>query len=45
MNLQPKTKRLLWVSAIVIVILIALGGFFTWIKFFRQEKEVFANEE
>ena len=45
MNLQPKTKRLLWVSAIVLVILLAFGAFFTWTKFFREEKEVFANEE
>src|SRR6267142_420765 len=45
MSLSPKTKRGLWVSAIVLVILIALGAWFTWIKFFREEKEVFANEE
>src|SRR3989442_6452878 len=45
MSLQPKTKRLLGVSAIVLVTLIALGAFFTWTKFFREEKEVFANEE
>jgi flagellar basal body-associated protein FliL len=45
MSLQPKTKRLLWVSAIVLVILLALGAFFTWTKFFREEKEVFANEK
>jgi len=45
MNLQPKTRRALLVSAIVLVILIALGAFFTWTKFFREEKEVFANEE
>src|SRR5438552_9300288 len=45
MSLQPKTKRILWVSAIVSVILIGLGAFFTWTKFFREEKEVFANEE
>ena len=45
MSLSPKTKRILWISAIVIVILIASGAFFTWTKFFREEKEVFANEE
>src|SRR4051794_41379366 len=45
MNLQPKTKRLLWVSAFVLVILIALGAFFTWTKFFREQKELFANDE
>src|SRR5256885_12379250 len=45
MSLSPKTKRGLWVSAIVLVILIALGAWFTWTKFFREEKEVFANEE
>ena len=45
MSLQPKTKRLLWVSAIALVILIALGGFFAWTKFFREEREVFANED
>src|SRR2546428_13535743 len=45
MSLQPKTKRILCISAIAIVILIALGAFFTWTKFFREEKEVFANEE
>ncbi len=45
MSLQPKTRRVLWISAIVLVILIALGAFFTWTKFFREEKEVFANEE
>jgi len=45
MSLQPKTKRILLVSAIVLVVLIALGTWFTWIKFFREEKEVFANEE
>src|SRR2546430_17030258 len=45
MSLSPKTKRILWVSAIVLVILIALGAWFTWTKFFREEKEVFANEE
>src|SRR5947207_13087025 len=45
MSLQPKTRRVLWTFAIVLVILIALGALFTWQKFFRQEKEVFANEE
>src|SRR5438309_5448729 len=45
MSLSPKTKRGLWVSAIVLVILIALGAWFTRTKFFRKEKEVFANEE
>ena len=45
MSLQPKTKRIIWVSASVIVILLALGALFTWTKFFREEKEVFANEE
>src|SRR5436853_7394710 len=45
MSLQPKTKRLLGVSAIVLVTLIALGALFTWTKFFREEEEVFANEE
>src|SRR2546423_12978553 len=45
MSLRPETKRLLWVCAVVLVIVIALGAFFTWTKFFREEKEVFANEE
>src|SRR2546430_15373860 len=45
MSLQPKTKRILWVSAIVLVVLIALGAWFTLTKFFREEKEVFANED
>src|SRR3977135_3453572 len=45
MTLSPKAKRVIWVSAAVIVILLALGAFFTWSKFFREEKEVFANEE
>src|SRR5207244_6771698 len=45
MSFSPKTKRILWVAAIVLVVLIALGIWFTWIKFFREEKEVFANEE
>src|SRR5947207_382311 len=45
MSLSPKTKRCLWISAIVIAVLIALGGWFTWTKFFSEEKEVFANEE
>src|SRR6266487_3929769 len=45
MSLSPKTKRCLWISAIVLAVLIALGGWFTWKKFFREEKEVFANEE
>ena len=45
MNLQPKIRRALLISAIMLVILIALGAFFTWTKFFREEKEVFANEE
>src|SRR2546423_3477667 len=44
MSLRPKTKRILWVSAIALVILIALGAFFTWMKFFREEKQVFASE-
>ena len=39
MSLQPKTKRILWISAIVIVVLIALGAWFTWTKFFREEKD------
>src|SRR5260370_38022599 len=45
MSLQPKTKRIIWVSATVTVILLALGAFVAWTKFFREEKEVFANEE
>src|SRR6266568_1358569 len=45
MTLSPKAKRIIWVSAAVIVIVLALGAFFTWTKFFREEKEVFANEE
>src|SRR5205823_13174372 len=45
MSLRPETKRLLWVCAVVLVIVIALGAWFTWKKFFREEKEVFANEE
>lgn len=45
MNLQPKKKRALLISAIVLVIIIALGGWFSWQKFFREEREVFANEE
>jgi hypothetical protein len=45
MSLRPQTKHLLWVWAVVFVIVIVLGAFFTWTKFFREEKEVFANEE
>jgi probable HAF family extracellular repeat protein len=32
MSLQPKLRRILWVSALVIAILIALGGLFIWMK-------------
>src|SRR5207249_10287686 len=45
MSLQPKTKRIRWVFAIVLVVLIALGAWFTLTKFFREEKEVFASED
>src|SRR5437660_12642135 len=45
MNLQPKTRRAIWSSAIVLAIVIALGAWFTWTKFLREEREVFANEE
>jgi len=45
MSLLPKTRRILLISAIMLAILIAFGAFFTWTKFFREEKEVFANEE
>jgi len=45
MALQPKTRRILWLFAIVLVILLVLAGLFAWTKFFREEKEVFANEE
>ena len=45
MKLSPKTRRLLWTSAVLLVILLALGGLFTWEKFFRQGKQVFASEE
>src|SRR5256886_10591279 len=45
MSLQPKIRRALGTIASVRGILIAFGAFFTWQKFFREEKEVFANEE
>ena len=45
MNLSPKTRRLLWTCGILLVLLLALGGLFTWVKFFREEKQVFASEE
>src|SRR5436190_18832222 len=45
MSLSAKAKRIVWISAIVVVIVLALGAWFTWIKFFREEKEVFANED
>jgi len=45
MSLSPKTKRGLWVSAIVLVILIALGAWFYMDKFFREEKESLDEEE
>src|SRR6266852_5693526 len=45
MALRPKTRRILWFFAIVLVILLVLAGLFAWTKFFREEKEVFANEE
>ncbi len=44
MSLSPKNRRVLWVAAVLFVLLLALGGLFTWVKFFRQEKQVFANE-
>jgi mono/diheme cytochrome c family protein len=44
-KLSPAKRRALWVSLIVLAIAGALGGLFTWTKFFREEKEVFANEE
>ncbi len=44
MKLTPKMRRLLWTSLALFVILLALGGLFTWEKFFRQEKQLFANE-
>ena len=45
MSLSPKIRRVLWVAAALFVLLLALGGLFTWMKFFREEKQVFANEE
>jgi processive rubber oxygenase RoxA-like protein len=45
MNLSPKTRRLLWVSLFVFLIVLALGGWFTYVKFFREEVEVFASDE
>jgi hypothetical protein len=44
MKLSPKTKRILWVVAVLFVLLLIFGGLFTWEKFFRQEKQVFASE-
>ena len=44
MKLSPKTQRILWVTGVLFVLLLALGGLFTWEKFFRQEKQVFADE-
>src|SRR5712691_590856 len=44
-TLRPKTRRILLVVALVFVLLAVLGAWFTWTKFFRQEKQVFANEE
>src|SRR3954463_16233234 len=45
MRLQPKTRRIFWISLFVLVVLLLFGGWFTYAKFFRQEPEVFANDE
>ncbi len=44
MKLTPKMRRLLWTGLALFVILLLLGGVFTLEKFFRQEKQLFANE-
>src|SRR5207244_3382678 len=38
-------RRVLWIAGILLVLLLVVGGLFTWQKFFRQEKQLFANEE
>src|SRR5256714_13394959 len=44
-TLRPKTRRILLVAALVLVLLVVLGGWFAWTKFFREEKQLFVNEE
>src|ERR1043166_3321950 len=43
--MTPEKRRKLWAIALVIAISGAIGAWFTWTKFFREGKEVFANEE
>ena len=45
MNLPPDSRRALWMSVLVLIIVGLLGGWFTYAKFFREEPEVFANDE
>ncbi|HEX8280480.1 MAG TPA: hypothetical protein VF551_03815, partial [Chthoniobacterales bacterium] len=44
MKLSPKGKRIVWVSLGAVVVLAVLGGWFAWVKFFREKPQVFANE-
>lgn len=43
-NLSKRQRVLLIVGLILAALLIA-GGIFTWNKFFREEPQVFANED
>jgi hypothetical protein len=45
MSLSPVKRRALWMILLVLVIVLVLGACFTYVKFFREEKEVFANDE
>ena len=45
MSLSPKGKRILHVAIMALVVMLSLGAWFTWVKFFREEPQVFANEE
>ena len=44
MSLSPKTRRLLWPAGFFSSSFSSFGGLFAWEKFFREEKQVFANE-
>lgn len=39
MSLSPPTKKVILVSALIIVVLVAGGAWFGWYKFFREEPE------
>lgn len=44
MKLSPKAKRIFWRIAPAIFVLLVAGAVFTWVKFFREEPQVFASE-